>query len=191
MKKKVIIALIIFIIIIVMILSYLHSKIILSKKQAYVNYINEILPNITQGNLETVTGRENIARISNIVKIYYNTCENNDLDMLRSILNKEYINYMDLDLENIIKYNKKRIKIKENEINTIYKINENIYFASVKNIKEYVCFVGIIFNDDKTKYSIFLDGIYNYNDVKKYELEKEYEYEYDYYENKKKEENKE
>lgn len=175
MKKRLIIFLSFLLLMIIILFLYMNSQLKLKQKQKYVNYINNILPNISEGNMTIITERENIARISQCVITYYKACANKNIDLLKSILNKEYINNMNIDTNDVIITNINKIKVSDMNIDTVYKIDENIYFITVKDLSNNICFVGIVLNEDKTKYSIFLDGVYNYNDIKRYEFEKEYE----------------
>lgn len=174
MKRKLIILSILLVIVIVFLL-YSLSGLKTKKRETYINFLNNTIPDLTSGNVKVLNGRENIAKISQAVKNYYNACYNNNKEMVKDIINKDYVKYMNINIEDLMKSNTVTKNLYDLDINTIYVVNENMYFANVKDVSDNVYFIGVILNDEKNKYSIFLDGIYNYNDVKKYDKEKEYE----------------
>lgn len=171
MIKKTVKLIILISIFIAIIFGILHitSRIKNKKKETYVNFVNSIIPDLTKENFKLVNGRENIAKIIQAVQTYYNACYNNDEKVVKNILNSEYVKYMNIDVKDIILYNNKE---KSNYFNvgndTVYEVGENMYFVIVKDSQDYGYYIGITLNEDKTKYSIFMDGIYNQDDIKEY-----------------------
>ncbi len=174
MKKKIIILLIILIVVIIFLL-YSLTGLKNKKRDVYINFLNNTIPDLNTGNVKILSGRENIAKISQAVKNYYNACYNTNKEMVKEILNKDYVEYMNIDIEDLMKTNSATKNLYDLEINTIYEINDKMYFANVKDVYNNVYFIGVILNDEKNKYSIFLDGIYNYSDIKKYEKNEQYD----------------
>lgn len=150
-------------------ISYFTSKIKIERKEAYVNFVNSVIPDLEKENFKLVNGRENIAKIIQAVQTYYNACYNNNIEMVKNMLNDEYVKNMNINIEDVILYNNKQRSNSFTVGNDIvYDVGENIYFVVVKDSKEYGYYVGVILNEAKAKYSIFIDGIYNHDDIKEY-----------------------
>lgn len=170
MIKK-IVKLVILIVIFVSIIfgiSYFTSKSKNEKKETYINFVNSIIPDLKTENFKLINGRENIAKIIQAVQAYYNACYNGNVKLVKNILNDKYVDYMNIDIEDIIRYNNEKKDYFNIGNDMVYEVGENIYFVVAKDTQQYCYYVGIILNEDKTKYSIFMDGIYNHDDIKEY-----------------------
>lgn len=172
MKNKIILLVTFFLVTIALILLaffFLPSKLEEKKMNLYVEYINSIVPNPNSENLNIVTGRKNFDRINNAIVTYYKACNDGDYNFVKDIINKEYVNYMNINLNELVRTNsKENIEASKIELNSIYDVGNNIYFATFTQ-NDNIYFVGMLLSEDSTKYSIIFDGYYNSDKLKEFE----------------------